>query len=211
VATEKQKAANRKNAARSTGPKTEEGKEKTRLNALKHGLTGALVVLPDEDQKEFDTLRNAVYSDFDPQGVAEEILAERIVSTTWKLYRLDRTEASVLTWYLYEVERRREYARSRRFVKVEPLLESLYPETITDPAAHAKAMKKVDAAQQKKLGPETAIAEATISDINEGGVIDRLKRYETSLTRILVAAMHELRALQSERRQAEEEIIDVEE
>ncbi len=53
-ASEAQIRANRENAARSTGPKTDEGKERSRANALKHGLTGGGIVLPEADAAEVE-------------------------------------------------------------------------------------------------------------------------------------------------------------
>ncbi len=55
MASDKQNAANGRNAQRSTGPQTDEGKNKSKFNAVKHGLTAKLIdVLPDEDKAEFD-------------------------------------------------------------------------------------------------------------------------------------------------------------
>jgi hypothetical protein len=54
--------ANRQNAAHSTGPKTEEGKERSRQNSLKHGMTGAGVVLPEADAAEVER-RTAEFAD----------------------------------------------------------------------------------------------------------------------------------------------------
>ena len=56
MTSQKQIAANRRNAAKSTGPKTAEGKQVTRLNALKHGLQAEHVVIPGEDPEEFEAL-----------------------------------------------------------------------------------------------------------------------------------------------------------
>jgi len=61
--TEKQIAANRLNAQKSTGPKTDAGKLTTRLNSLKHGLAAQLTVLPFESQAEYDALENDLLED----------------------------------------------------------------------------------------------------------------------------------------------------
>jgi hypothetical protein len=57
MATDKQFTANRANAKKSTGPKTESGKQISRRNALKHGLTGEAIVIGDEDPTIFEELR----------------------------------------------------------------------------------------------------------------------------------------------------------
>ena len=57
MATEAQIAANIENAKKSTGPRTNEGKERSRMNALDHGLTARLALLPDEDPASFRLAR----------------------------------------------------------------------------------------------------------------------------------------------------------
>ena len=59
MATDKQIAANRLNAQKSTGPKTPEGRAAVRLNAIKHGLTAQSLVLPGENPEDFDELFQA--------------------------------------------------------------------------------------------------------------------------------------------------------
>ena len=66
MATEKQIAANRRNAQKSTGPKTAEGKYKVRFNAVKHGMTASAAVLPFEDANSYDELRQALMDDYHP-------------------------------------------------------------------------------------------------------------------------------------------------
>jgi hypothetical protein len=51
MTSEKQAEANRRNALKSTGPKTPEGKNAVRLNALKHGLLSQEILLPGEDEE----------------------------------------------------------------------------------------------------------------------------------------------------------------
>ena len=67
MASEKQIAANRRNAGRSTGPKTADGKGRVRLNALKHGLTAATVVLPGEDAAALEARVEAWKDDVQPR------------------------------------------------------------------------------------------------------------------------------------------------
>jgi hypothetical protein len=62
MATLKQIAANQNNALRSTGPRSLAGKARSRLNAVKHGLTATHSLLPGEDPKEFDGLRHATHA-----------------------------------------------------------------------------------------------------------------------------------------------------
>ena len=56
MSSRKQRDANRRNALKSTGPKTAKGKAQAKMNALKHGLTAEEIVIPGEDGKKFDAL-----------------------------------------------------------------------------------------------------------------------------------------------------------
>jgi hypothetical protein len=63
---ERQLAANRANAQKSTGPRTPEGKARTRFNSLKHGLTAVDVCLPGESREEYDQRRMEYFEDYRP-------------------------------------------------------------------------------------------------------------------------------------------------
>lgn len=92
MATQLQIAANRRNAQKCTGPKTPEGKARSALNALKHGLTArTLVVLP-EDRKEFEEFAAGLRASLHPVGPAENLCADQIVSDAWLLHRSQRFE-----------------------------------------------------------------------------------------------------------------------
>ena len=83
--------ANRQNAQKSTGPKSQEGKEKSKMNALKHGLVAQATVIPAGEAKESDTeftqLLDLVMEEFEPQSFIEEMLTERIAICYWRLRR----------------------------------------------------------------------------------------------------------------------------
>jgi hypothetical protein len=85
MTTERQKAANRANALRSTGPKTLEGKAAVRLNAIQHGLLARGAVLPGEDADAFEDLRNQVRAKLSPEGPIEEFLVDAVVNAMWRL------------------------------------------------------------------------------------------------------------------------------
>ena len=86
-ATAAQIEANRRNAARSCGPKTPEGKMASRANALKHGMTGAGVVLPNEDAAEVERRFAALEGEIEPTHEMERILVRRIAVSS---VRMDR-------------------------------------------------------------------------------------------------------------------------
>ena len=98
--TEKQRLANRRNAARSTGPTTPAGKARSSRNALKHGLLTRDVVLhhPDahESQKDFDAFLADLRVELEPRNLIEQTLVERIATCFWRLRRVQRFEVGAL-------------------------------------------------------------------------------------------------------------------
>ena len=95
VTSERQRAANRANARHSTGPRTSEGKAVVSRNALRHGLRARDVVLPEEDVDAFEALLNRVRAELSPVGPIEELLADRVVNTMWRLGRSARAETAL--------------------------------------------------------------------------------------------------------------------
>src|SRR5664279_5177687 len=93
-------AANRRNALRSTGPRTDAGKAISRLNGLKQGqrskLSGMLV-LPQEDPRELARLVDRFVRDGRPANAMEQSLLVRAASLTWIIQRADRAETAYLT------------------------------------------------------------------------------------------------------------------
>ena len=92
---EKRLAANRANAAKSTGPRTAEGKSRSRLNAVAHGLAAQTAVLPGEDPDQLEALSASLMKQLRPRGVVQRLVAERIVSLAWKLRRVARAEETI--------------------------------------------------------------------------------------------------------------------
>jgi hypothetical protein len=90
---ERQHEANRRNAAKSHGPKTPEGRAAVRLNALKHGFTAAEIILPTvEEQIDFEQFRAAFEEEHQPVGPTEEVLVEDMVIARWRLNRIRKME-----------------------------------------------------------------------------------------------------------------------
>src|ERR687895_1133012 len=100
-------AANRQNALKSTGPKTPDGKDAVRLNALKHGLLSQEILLPGEDEEALRELGQNLKVELQPVGELENLLVDRIIASYWRLSRLGRVEAGIFAWELYgELARR---------------------------------------------------------------------------------------------------------
>jgi hypothetical protein len=93
----KQLAANRANAKRSTGPRGSEGKARSRLNSRKHGLTAKTLIIVGENADDFDHLRAEIMEEHDPQSALECELVERLAGILWRLRRVPFFEAAILT------------------------------------------------------------------------------------------------------------------
>jgi hypothetical protein len=100
MATDAQIQANRQNATKSTGPKTEKGKAKSRLNALKHGgrarTIDVMPVLPHEDPRELEERIQTWIDDWQPRNAIERELVRRGARLSWMLERGERFEAAHL-------------------------------------------------------------------------------------------------------------------
>src|SRR4029079_3516294 len=83
----KQIDANRRNALKSTGPITPEGKERSRRNAVRHGLTAETVIAVLESWEDYETFEAAVISDYNAETAVERQLVLRLASTLWRLTR----------------------------------------------------------------------------------------------------------------------------
>jgi hypothetical protein len=106
MATQKQIEANRRNAQKSTGPKTEQGKTKSKFNALKHGMTAEVAVLPHEDKTSYEELRQATIESYQPANGAELMLVDLIAINYWRLLRARRVETATLDLHVRGYKRR---------------------------------------------------------------------------------------------------------
>jgi hypothetical protein len=85
--------ANRRNSENSTGPRTEDGKQRSRRNALRHGLCADTVVDVVEDVDDYRAFEAAIIADYDAQAAAERELVLRLASLLWRI----RCAASIET------------------------------------------------------------------------------------------------------------------
>jgi hypothetical protein len=95
---DKQLHANRRNAQKSTGPRTPEGKAKVRLNSLKHGLCAQDSILPGEDVQAFNDLTQAFHDQYHPTGPTELFCIHKMVLCYWRTRRIGRMEADIFRW-----------------------------------------------------------------------------------------------------------------
>jgi hypothetical protein len=90
MSTESQILANRLNALKSTGPRTSQGKSVASQNSVKHGLLAEQDVISSESEADFDLYRRQLLDELSPVSPMESMLAERIVTLSWRLKRAGR-------------------------------------------------------------------------------------------------------------------------
>ena len=88
-------AANRANSQHSTGPRTETGKAKSSLNAVKTGLTGQTVVLPTDDAVAYQAHIHRHFAKYSPLTDDENTLVQAVADTSWRLLRIAPLEAGI--------------------------------------------------------------------------------------------------------------------
>jgi hypothetical protein len=91
----KQIDANRRNALKSTGPITAQGKESSRCNAVRHGLTAETVIGSLEDAEDYAAFESAVIADYDAETAVQRELVLRLASILWRLRRSTAIESSL--------------------------------------------------------------------------------------------------------------------
>jgi len=174
MATQAQIIANRRNAQRSTGPRTPSGKTLASQNSLKHGLLARRNVITTESQEEFDHHRDALLNELDAQTPMESMLADRIVSLSWRLKRADLTQNQVI--------------------------DTLLQRSSSDPLAKlAKsfglkglALPQPDPADSN---PDLILGRIALKDFSNERVLDRLLMYERRIEHSLYKTMLELQRL----------------
>ena len=99
-------AVNKANARYSTGPRTESGKQRSRMNALRHGLTGQTVVLPTEDHAAYQRHARSFLDEYQPQGATESQLVQLLIDTSWRMNRASAVETNLFSLGIAERENR---------------------------------------------------------------------------------------------------------
>ena len=134
--------ANQANAKRSTGPRTHQGKSISRLNAIKHGMAGQGVALPDEDAAEIARRFEAFQAELAPSGDMGRILVQRVAFYSVRLERCAEHEAASLRVKIRHAED--EYDE-QRYIEVAALLEGLAESPATNARRLLRTPEGVDA------------------------------------------------------------------
>jgi len=86
---------NRANAQNSTGPRTTAGKQRSSLNALRHGLTGQTVVVPSDDSRAYERHCKEFLDQYQPKNKTETQLTQTVADLSWRLNRITAIEANL--------------------------------------------------------------------------------------------------------------------
>jgi hypothetical protein len=189
MATQAQINANRQNAQKSTGPKTDEGKAAVSQNAVKHGLFAVQDVLSVENQAEFDLMREQLLAELAPIGVVESLLAQRAVSLAWRLKRAERMQNET-------IERLIEYRVTRTPASQ---LAQLYRQGDKTPQNYLKEAKD-----------NLTIGRAALYDWSNEKTLERMFLNERRIENSLYRTIAKLRAVQLMRQMAQADAAEAE-
>jgi hypothetical protein len=174
--------ANRRNALKSSGPKSLNGKRTSRRNALRHGLTAETVIEGLEDSEDYQGFEAAIIADYDAQTAVERELVLRLASLLWRLRRIISMETDLLQ---IQAEIRR--------ARLDEIERASEPRVINDVAPRSEvrphqARPWPDAEECDHVGSGqrcTSEREVTYCFLRLGnldnGAFDRLARYNAAL------------------------------
>jgi hypothetical protein len=181
--------ANRRNARKSTGPITEEGKQRSRCNAVRHGLTAETVIGALEDAEDYKAFEAAIITDYDAQSAVERELVLRLASLLWRLRRATTVETGL---FAIQADYMREFKQSRQMQSKSQ--EIIYPRFGRPDSVDADPDRKSHGSTigtqappnsgPKSLDPAIDLARCFLRLANLPSYpLDRLSRYEAILWR----------------------------
>jgi hypothetical protein len=180
--------ANRRNARLSTGPVTEEGKRRSRQNAVRHGLTAETVIAALEDAEDYAAFEMAVTADYDVQSAVERELVLRLASLLWRLRRAILIESGLFELQarqLLQIRRRRRAHHDRQ-----KIIESLCRNGVGEDDMRRNQEEFTDSPDEGSSSttqPADHSDDVTRAFIRLNNLptcpLDRLSRYEATLWR----------------------------
>ena len=149
----KRAEANRLNAQKSTGPRTPEGKQAVRLNALKHGLSARTIVLPGEDAAEFQQLCDDLEVRWQPHDRTEQYFVEKMAIAQWQQARGYRREV----WIVTHPEKYNSFREKElfRLVDMRQRLERVYSKCLAELRSLQKQRRLEQAAEEGETTKQT--------------------------------------------------------
>jgi hypothetical protein len=201
----KQFDANRRNARKSTGPTTEEGKQRSRCNAVRHGLTAETVIGALEDAEDYKAFEAAITADYDAQSAVERELVLRLANLLWRLRRATTIETGLFDIqadHLSGLRQPRQVRPGSREVIYALFGRADSGSSDPDPASHGSAYETEDVPDSVRKSAKTANNSATelarcflhLANL-PNYALDRLSRYEATLWRQVRQILFALDAL----------------
>ena len=192
----KQLEANRRNALKSTGPTTPEGKERSRCNALRHGLTAETVIAAIEDAEDYQAFEAAVIADYDAESAVERELVLRLASVLWRLRRATGIETALFESVTAEPDKGKQGSSRPTLVETVNLSDRNQLHLIATPQSDAKTGKELSLDTKKDLA-DSFLRLAALPTF----ALDRLSRYEHLLWRQARQIVFTLDTLRRRKRQ----------
>ena len=193
--------ANRRNALRSTGPTTEDGKRRSRQNAVRHGLSAETVVEIVEDIDDYRGFEAAIIADYDARTAVERELVLRLASLLWRLRRATMIETELLRIQAEVLrDRRISHLAVRSRNPASPILGSATPSGQGGQADQIDSEPWSACQSISRLGPQPAssardLAHCFLRLANlDNGVFERLGQYESALSRQVVRILFLLKS-----------------
>jgi hypothetical protein len=197
--------ANRRNAQRSTGPVTEEGKRRSRQNAVRHGLTAETVIDALEDAEDYAAFEMAVTADYDAQSAVERELVLRLANLLWRLRRATAIESGLFkiqAHHLQEFRQRRQTHQNRQNIIDNICRDAVGTETDTrqneDETNASLVIGSPSTVETAQQSDDLTRAFVRLSNLPTYP-LDRLSRYEATLWRQACQILFTLRCLNQRR------------
>jgi len=186
----KQLEANRLNSRKSTGPSTDEGKLRSRCNAVRHGLTAETVISSLEDAEDYRGFEAAIVADYDAQSAVERELVLRLASLLWRLRRASIVETGLFDIQAAHVRAFRQGRKARRSRTIGPM--SFSPDEHQSDELDEAATDS----ERSNHEPMLDLAKSFLRLANlPNYALDRLSRYEATIWRQAGQIMFALDAL----------------
>jgi hypothetical protein len=194
--------ANRRNALRSTGPKTEDGKRRSRQNAVRHGLTSETVIAALEDIEDYQAFEAAVIADYDARTAVERELVLRLASLLWRIRRATAIETDLLQIQAEILEGRRYTLETANEAEHRVLRTTTRRDAYNFTGSRGDGQRKQVDDQSDSIEASSDNPVAHSRDLTccflrlanlDSGVFERLGRYETALWRQIVQTLLALR------------------
>ena len=183
MTTEAKLIANRLNSLKSTGPRTVEGKTTVSQNAVKYGLRAEQDVISSESEADFDLYREQLLDELSPVSPMESILAERIVTLSWRLKRAGRFQNQAIDVL----------NTNQTNDPLKKLTQSLYRSIAGESPVNANSSNG-----------ELALGRLVVKDFSNERVLDRLLMYERRIEHSLYKTILELQRLNIARKLKDE-------